>query len=212
MTASTTPGQTLRVVIVDDHPTVLDALERRLATHGAEVVATVGDGESALEVVARERPDVAILDLRHPGPSGIEILVELAARAPGTRLLVHTGAIDPSQKLQALAAGAAGVIEKGASLDEVVRAVNMVASGDRYVDGRLANHMLENPRTTSPLTEREIVVLRHLADGDSNNVIAAQLHIAPSTVRAHLRNAMRKLGSHTRTQAVATALRRSLFS
>ena len=203
----------MSVVIVDDHPAILDSLGRYLESQGIAVLGTAGDGTTAVELIERLRPTVAIIDLRLPGLSGLEAVLRVRQRAPETRLLVYTGVGDNDLVYQSLSAGALGVIQKDASLLELLRAIDIVAAGKPYIDGRLASFMLEGSRSASPqLTARELDVLRLLAEGNSNEAIAAELHIAPDTVRAHLRKAMRKLGSRTRTEAVATALRRSVIS
>ena len=215
--ATTIPGRhaaasgAITVVIVDDHPAILDSVGRYLESQGIDVLGTAADGSTGVELIEQLRPKVAILDLRLPGLSGLEAVLRLRQRVPETRLLLYTGAGDNELVYQSLSAGALGVIQKDASLLELVRAVDIVADDKPYIDGRLASFMLSGP-SAPLLTARELDVLRLLAEGNSNEAIAAELHIAPDTVRAHLRKAMRKLGSRTRTQAVATALRRSVIT
>lgn len=207
------PPGAVTVVIVDDHPAILDSVGRYLQSQGIAVLGTAADGSTGVALIEKLRPQVAILDLRLPGLSGLEAVLQLRQRVPETRLLVYTGAGDNELVYQSLSAGALGVIQKDASLLELVRSVEIVASGKPYIDGRLASFMLSGSSSAAPLlTARELDVLRLLAEGNSNEAIAAELHIAPDTVRAHLRKAMRKLGSRTRTQAVATALRRSVIT
>ncbi len=203
---------TVTVTIADDHPAVLDAVSRFLEHQGIEVLGTAADGEAALREIERLRPMVAIVDLRMPGFSGGEIIRRARAAAPDTAILVYTGLIDHATIGDALDAGANGVIEKDASMLELVRAVRLVAAGRSYVDASLASALLQGSGFAAGLTTRELEVLRLLSDGNSNESIAKSLHIAPDTVRAHVRKAMAKLGSTTRTQAVATALRQSLIS
>lgn len=200
------------VTIADDHPAVLDAVSRFLERNGISVLGTAADGEDALRELERLRPMVAIVDLRMPGFSGGEIIRRARAVAPDTAILVYTGLIDHATIGDALDAGAHGVIEKDASLLELVRAVRLVAAGRSYIDASLASSLLQGSGLAAGLTARELEVLRLLADGSSNESISKALHIAPDTVRAHVRKAMAKLGSTTRTQAVATALRQSLIS
>jgi DNA-binding NarL/FixJ family response regulator len=185
---------------------------RFLERQGIDVVGTAGDGEEALRLIEQLLPRVAIIDLRMPGFSGAEIIRRARMSAPETALLVYTGLIDHATITDALEAGAHGVIQKDASLLELVRAVRLVAGGRTYIDASLASTLLRGTGVVAALTARELEVLRLLADGNSNEAIARELHIAPDTVRAHVRKAMAKLGSSTRTQAVATALRQSLIS
>jgi len=206
------PVGTITVTVADDHPAVLDAVSRFLDQNGVDVLGIADDGEEALRELERLRPAVAILDLRMPGFTGGEIIRRARAVAPDTALLVYTGLVDQETIVDALAAGADGVIEKDASMLELVRAVRLVAAGRSYVDASLAASVLQGGSFSVGLTTRELEVLRLLADGNSNESIARELHIAPDTVRAHVRKAMAKLSASTRTQAVATALRKSLIS
>lgn len=208
-----TPGPArVTGVLADDHPAVLDAVSRFLEQQGIEIVATASDGDEAVQAIERLRPRIAIIDLRMPGFSGAEIIRRVRTSAPETYLLVYTGLADHGAIADAMDAGAHGVIQKDAPLSELVRAVRLVAGGRTYIDASLASSLLRGGILPSSLTTRELEVLRLLADGYSNEAIAGQLHIAPDTVRAHVRKAMAKLHSSTRTQAVATALRQSLIS
>jgi DNA-binding NarL/FixJ family response regulator len=176
------------------------------------VLGAAADGESAVSLCEKLEPSVALVDLRMPGLSGLAVLERLRHRVPGTKLLVYTGIPDQTLVTHALEAGAHGVIQKDASLVELVRAVRTVAQDRPYIDAALANLILEGGGIVEPrLTRREIEVLQLLANGDSNETIASTLHIAPDTVRTHLRKAMTKLRCSTRTQAVATAMRQSLI-
>jgi DNA-binding NarL/FixJ family response regulator len=201
------------VVIADDHPAIVDSVGRYLELNGIAVLATAAEGESAVTLCEKLRPAVALIDLRMPGLSGLAAVERLRVQVPDTKLLVYTGVGDQTLVAHALEAGAHGVIQKDASLVELVRAVRTVADGKAYIDAALANMMLEGGGVLEArLTRREIEVLQLLANGSSNETIASTLHIAPDTVRTHLRKAMTKLRCSTRTQAVATALRQSLIS
>ena len=201
------------VVIADDHPAIVDSVGRYLELNRIAVLGTAGDGDGAVAVCEELKPAVALIDLRMPGLSGLGALERLRVRVPDTKLLVYTGLGDQTLVAHALEAGAHGVIQKDASLVELVRAVRIVATGKPYIDAALANLMLEDRGVVEArLTRREIEVLQLLADGSSNETIASALHIAPDTVRTHLRKAMTKLRCSTRTQAVATAMRQSLIS
>jgi DNA-binding NarL/FixJ family response regulator len=157
---------------------------------------------------------VAILDLRMPGMSGIEVARQVARSAPDTAIILYTAFGDRALLTEALDAGARGFVLKEAPLAEVVRAVELVASGRTYVDPVLAGVLSSSAATErmTSLTQRERDVLRLLADGMSNEEIGKTLFISPETVRTHVRKAMAKLDADTRTQAVATALRQSLIA
>ena len=201
------------VIIADDHPAIVDSVGRYLELNGISVLATATNGDSAVTLCEKLRPTVALIDLRMPGLSGLAAIERLRVQVPDTKLLVYTGVGDQTLVAHALEGGAHGVIQKDASLVELIRAVRTVAEGKPYIDAALATLMLESGGVLEArLTRREIEVLQLLANGSSNEAIASTLHIAPDTVRTHLRKAMSKLRCSTRTQAVATALRQSLIS
>jgi DNA-binding NarL/FixJ family response regulator len=185
-----------------------------LSEHGIEIAGRARDGNDAMEQVELRKPTVAILDLRMPGMSGIDVARHAAKVAPETAVILYTAFGDRALLTEALDAGARGFVLKEAPLAEVVRAVELVASGRTYVDPVLAGVLSSSAATdkTLNLTQRERDVLRLLADGMSNEEIGKSLFISPETVRTHVRKAMAKLDADTRTQAVATALRQSLIA
>ena len=211
MTNSDAPTTCL---VADDHPAVVEAVSDVLAEHGIEVVGRARDGREALELIEEAKPDVALLDLRMPGLSGIEVARLVGKSAPDTAVILYTAFGDRALLTEAMDAGARGFVLKEAPLAEVVRAVELVAAGRTYVDPVLAGVLSSSAATEkmSTLTQRERDVLRLLADGMSNDEIGKELFISPETVRTHVRKAMAKLDADTRTQAVATALRQSLIA
>jgi DNA-binding NarL/FixJ family response regulator len=202
------------VLVADDHPAVVEAVADVLSEHGIEVAGRARDGNDALEQIELRKPTVAILDLRMPGQSGIEVARHVARSAPDTSVILYTAFGDRALLTEALDAGARGFVLKEAPLAEVVRAVELVASGRTYVDPVLAGVLSSSAATDKRLnlTQRERDVLRLLADGMTNEEIGKNLFISPETVRTHVRKAMAKLDADTRTQAVATALRQSLIA
>ena len=202
------------VLVADDHPAVVEAVADMLSEHGVEIAGRARDGNDALEQIELRKPSVAILDLRMPGQSGIDVARHVAKSTPETAVILYTAFGDRALLTEALDAGARGFVLKEAPLAEVVRAVELVASGRTYVDPVLAGVLSSSAATdkTLNLTPRERDVLRHLADGLSNDEIGKLLFISPETVRTHIRKAMTKLDADTRTQAVATALRQSLIA
>jgi DNA-binding NarL/FixJ family response regulator len=202
------------VLVADDHPAVVEAVADVLSEHGIEVAGRARDGNDAVEQIELRKPTVAILDLRMPGQSGIDVARHIAKSAPGTAVILYTAFGDRALLTEALDAGARGFVLKEAPLAEVVRAVELVASGRTYVDPVLAGVLSSSAATDKRLnlTQREREVLRLLADGMSNEEIGKNLFISPETVRTHVRKAMAKLDADTRTQAVATALRQSLIA
>jgi DNA-binding NarL/FixJ family response regulator len=200
-------------VIADDHPPVLQFLSRYLSSNGVTVTASTRDGDEALQKIEQTRPTVAILDARMPYRSGLEVLKEISARGLQTRVILYTGFGDDALLSDALDAGVCGMLDKDAPVDDLVRAIQVVAGGGTYLDPTAAAALIANRRDhTRPLTQREREVLRLLADGMSNEQMGAELFISPQTVRTHVQKAMAKLGAQTRVQAVATALRESLIS
>ena len=201
-------------LIADDHPAVVEAVADVLTENGIEVAGRARDGREAIERIEETKPQVALLDLRMPGLSGIEVARQLTRSAPETSVILYTAFGDRALLTEAMDAGARGFVLKEAPLAEVVRAVELVAAGRTYVDPVLAGVLSSSAATEkmSKLTQRERDVLRLLADGLSNEEIGKALFISPETVRTHVRKAMAKLDADTRTQAVATALRQSLIA
>jgi DNA-binding NarL/FixJ family response regulator len=204
----------IRCVIADDHPPIVDAISRVLAAHGIDIVGTAGNGLDALDVMKREAPAVALIDVRMPGISGMDVARRAVKEAPGSAICLYTGHSERSLLLEAIDLGVRGFVLKEAPLVDLIRAVETVAVGGTYVDPVLAG-ILTSPDATKKLTmltAREREVLRLLADGMRNEEIGRRLSISPDTVRAHVRKAMERLNADTRTEAVATALRQSLIS
>jgi DNA-binding NarL/FixJ family response regulator len=205
---------TITCVIADDHPPVVQFLSRYLSSNGITVTASTSDGDEALRKIELTRPTVAVLDARMPRRSGIDVLKELAAKGSSTRVILYTGYGDDALLSEALDAGVGGMLDKDAPLDDLVRAIRVVADGGTYVDPAAAAALIDQRRRARGrvLTQREREVLRLLADGMTNEAMGAELSISPQTVRTHLQKAMEKLGAQTRVQAVATALREGLIA
>jgi len=189
---------------------MLSAVAGLLELHGFQVVASVADGRAAVAAIAAEQPDVALLDVRMPHLTGIEV----ARAVPETKVVLYTGFGDRALLAEAFNAGVRGFVLKEAPVHDLVTAIERVAAGGTYVDPVLAGAILGAATESElpALTARERDVLALLADGLSNEGVGAQLGISAETVRTHLRKAMAKLEADTRTQAVATALRQSLIS
>jgi DNA-binding NarL/FixJ family response regulator len=208
------PSRT-RVVVADDHPAILEAISLSFKTHEElELVGRARDGQRALRLIAQTAPEVAVLDIRMPGLTGIEIARRLRSTGSKTNVILYTGEADRALLLEALDAGARGFLLKEAPLDDLIRAVRIVAEGGTYVDPALADSLTgpDAAARLTILTPREREILQLLADGMRNEQVARVLSISPLTVRTHVNNAMRRLESDTRTQAVAQALRQSLIS
>jgi DNA-binding NarL/FixJ family response regulator len=193
---------------------MIEAVCDVLEDNGIEVVGRARDGEEALAKVETRKPTVALVDLRMPRLSGIELARRARRSAPETAVILYTAHGERALLTEALDAGARGFLLKEAPLSDLVRAVEMVAAGQTYVDPGLAGVLASSDAAAKAtrLTQRERDVLRLLADGLSNEEIGKRLFISPETVRTHVRKAMDKLDADTRTQAVATALRQSLIA
>ena len=200
--------------MADDHPAIVAGVSAALDENGISIVGTAQDGEEALAKIAARKPQVAVVDVRMPRVSGIDVVRRAASSTPETSAILYTAYGDPALLTEALDAGARGFVLKEAPLVDVVRAVALVAGGGTYVDPVLGGYLAsaQTAPTLPALTQRERDVLRLLADGHSNEEIGKRLFISPETVRTHVRKAMDKLNADTRTQAVATALRQSLIA
>ncbi|HEY8705451.1 MAG TPA: response regulator transcription factor [Gaiellaceae bacterium] len=206
-------SERITCVIADDHPAMLTAIADTLERSGIEIVGSASDGQEALAQIEAQQPRVALVDVRMPRLSGIEVAQKAATVAPNTSIIFYTAYGDRALLSEALDVGARGFVLKEAPLSDLVRAVERVAAGDAYVDPVLAGVLVSAQTEKIPsLTQREREVLRLLADGLSNEEIGKRLFISPETVRTHVRKAMAKLEADTRTQAVAKALRQSLIS
>jgi DNA-binding NarL/FixJ family response regulator len=203
----------LTCVVADDHPAMLTAVADILGRNGFEIVGRARDGAEAVSLIESTKPDVALVDVRMPRLSGIEVAARAAQVSPATAIVFYTAFGDRALLSEALDVGARGFVLKEAPLADLVRAVERVAAGEAYVDPVLAGVLVASQTERLPtLNQREREVLRLLADGHANDEIGKRLHISPETVRTHVRKAMAKLEADTRTQAVATALRQSIIS
>ena len=207
-------GTPLTCLVADDHPALVEAVVAVLTENDIEIVGRARDGQEALSKLEARRPQVALVDVRMPRLSGIELTRKAARSAPETAVILYTGYGERSLLMEALDAGARGFVLKEAPLADLLRAVKTVAAGGTYVDPVLAG-VLASPQAVDhlpALSRRERDVLRLLADGMSNEAIGKELFISPETVRTYVRKAMGKLDADTRTQAVAKALRHSLIA
>jgi DNA-binding NarL/FixJ family response regulator len=192
----------------------MQAVADVLTERGIEVVGRAKNGEEAMEIIKERKPTIALVDLRMPRVSGIEVARRARRASPDTNVILYTAFGERALLTEALDAGARGFLLKEAPLGDLVRAVETVAGGGVYVDPVLAGVFATGAMTDKlpALTQREREVLRLLADGLSNEEIGQRLFISAETVRTHVRKAMAKLDADTRTQAVATALRQSLIA
>jgi DNA-binding NarL/FixJ family response regulator len=203
------------VFIVDDHAFFRAGLRSLLAEHGFPVVGEAAAADAALPLIERRRPDVVIMDLSMPGMSGVEATRELLARVPKLVVLVVTVSSAEGDVLDALEAGASGYLLKESSPEEIVRAVEAAVEGETPLSPRVAGLIVHRARgragdldaSGAALTDREVEVLRLLADGLDNSEIALRLYLSPTTVKRHVSTIFAKTGVSNRVQAAIWAVR-----
>src|ERR671931_386453 len=199
-----------KLVIVDDHEALREGLVALLESHGLEVLGTAGNVASGIDLVDHGDPDVAIVDIRRPDSSGIELTRELLARRPGLGVILYTGDSDAELLYSGLDSGARGYALKAGSMAELVGAIERIAAGGSYVDPRL-DRILLSPRATAQvpqLSPREREIMHLMAEGRTAEAIANELNVSVETVRTHVRNVIRKLQARNRVHAIAIALER----
>jgi DNA-binding NarL/FixJ family response regulator len=210
---------TVRVLLVDDQALFREALATLLAVHeGVEVVGEAGDGDEALRKAAELAPAVVLMDLRMPVLDGIGATRRLRVEQPEVRVIALTTFDDDQDVFAALRAGAVGYLLKDVSSARLVEAVHAAARGESVLQPSVAAKVVARfaqlPDTEAearpqplvvPLSDRELGVLRLLADGRSNREIAAELFLAEGTVKNHVTNVLAKLGARDRTQAALRA-------
>jgi DNA-binding NarL/FixJ family response regulator len=210
-----------RVMVVDDHPMWRDAVARDLATAGLKVVATASNGEEALRRAAVARPNVAVVDLRLPTMTGVEVTRNLVRADPSVRVLVLSASGERDDVLAAVKAGATGYLVKSATREELLAAVLSVSAGDAvFTPGlaglvlgefrRLAEEPVPGDRDVPRLTPREYEILRMVAKCRSYRQIAEELTLSHRTVQNHVQNTMRKLQLHNRVELVRYAIEQGL--
>jgi NarL family two-component system response regulator LiaR len=206
----------MKIIVCDDQAVVRDGLEMLLSLEkDIEVVGTAQDGAEALELVARNPPDLVLMDLKMPGMNGIEATRRVRAEFPAVKVLVLTTYDDDEWVFDAIRAGASGYLLKDTPREEVVKAVRGTVEGRTFIDPAIAGKLVGQvaSRQTQPssllgdkLTERETDVLRLLAKGLNNADIAAQLHLSEGTVRNHVSAILEKLNVSDRTRAAVIAI------
>ena len=204
-------SEPITCLIVDDHEVVREGLRLSLSrSENIRVVGEAADGEAAVTLARRRKPNVVILDVRMPGMDGLAAAKEITSEIPETAVLMFTAFAERSLLTRGLESGAKGYILKEAPHQTIVRAIQKVADGDGYVDPALMPAFLTKERENM-LTAREREILQLLADGMSNADVAAKLFISQETVKSHVRHILTKLEADTRTHAVAIALREAII-
>jgi len=212
--------ETIRVLIADDHPVFRYGLRSLLANDPA--IEVVGEAESAagiLRDVDRLLPDVVLLDIRLPGPTGIDVARELRRSHPRIKVLVLTAYDDDEYLMGALQAGVYGYLLKNASHEVLTSAIRQVHAGQRLLTSEQASKILEQfeelarkqARKESELTDVELKILEHLARGDTYNEMSKHLYLSEPSIKRKIQDILTKMGASSRTQAVAEAIRRGLI-
>jgi DNA-binding NarL/FixJ family response regulator len=214
----------IRVLICDDQTVVREGLAAILGTEPEiEVVGLVGNGLEALEMMARARPDIVLMDLQMPVMNGVQTTRRLRRDHPQVYVLILTTYADDAWLFDAIEAGASGYLLKDTRRDDLVAAVKGTAAGKSFLDPAVAGKVMQQaairPAETQQaeekaeaFTERELQILQMVALGDSNPEIAAKLHLAPGTVRNYVSTILAKLGVSDRTQAAVVAVRSGLVA
>jgi DNA-binding NarL/FixJ family response regulator len=208
----------LRVLLVDDHDLFRSGLRNLLQERGVQIVGEASSGNEALRIVRENAPDVVVMDLNMPGMGGVEATRRIAQIAPLTRVLVLTVSDQDADVLNAILAGACGYLMKDASIDDLIRGISSASIGESLISPHIAAKVLQRVRANtaapeaeatirSELSEREIEVLKLIANGKDNAMIAGELHISPKTVKNHISNILMKLQIDNRIQAAVYAVR-----
>jgi DNA-binding NarL/FixJ family response regulator len=210
-------GDRLRVLLVDDHDLFRTGLRNLLEEQGVQVVGEAAGGTDALRIVREIAPDVVVMDLNMPGMSGVEATREITSIAPLTRVVVLTISDQDDDVMDAIVAGACGYLVKDSSIEELMRGINAASVGESLISPPIASKVLQRMRAVTldqgaekiraELSERELDVLRLIANGKDNSEIAEALHISPKTVKNHISNILMKLQIENRIQAAVYAVR-----
>ena len=201
----------IKILTVDDHPILREGIASII--HGENDMIMIGEastGREAIELFKSKRPDVTLMDLQMPDLNGIDAIAGIRQEQPQARIIVLTTYEGDVLARRALKAGATGYLLKDLIRTELLQAIRVVYAGRRYIPQKIAAELAEH-YAEDDLSEREIEVLRQVARGASNKIIASHLSISEATVKAHLQNIMLKLGASDRTHAVNIATTRGFL-
>ena len=213
MTQGADSAGTVRLLLADDHRMVRQSMRRSMEDAGFDVVGEASDGQEAVQLAGELRPDVVLMDVSMPVLDGIEATRQLRAGYARTQVVMLTMHADADVVRRALRAGAVGYLTKDCTIDEVVDAVRLAASGDGAVSAGLAAAMLREagPAAETSVSAREIEVLQLIAEGAAPPEVAERLFISVKTVKNHLSSIYEKLEARDRTQAVLKGLRMGII-
>jgi DNA-binding NarL/FixJ family response regulator len=208
----------LRVLVVDDHDLFRTGLRNLLEEEGVNVVGEAENGENAIRLASDLAPDVVIMDLNMPGAGGVETTRRLSSLAPLSRVVVLTISADDDDVMNAVMAGACGYLLKDSSIQELIAGIRAASEGESLISPQIAAKVLQRLRAQSKdadaaetiraeLSDRELEVLKLIANGKDNAQIARELFISPKTVKNHISNILMKLQIENRIQAAVYAVR-----
>jgi len=201
----------IRIMTVDDHPLLREGIAAVLHDEPDMVlVAEATNGDDAIRSFRQYRPDVTLMDIQMPGINGIEAMTAIRTEFPSARFIVLTTYQGDVQALRALKAGASGYLLKSMLRKELLETIRIVDSGKRRIPPEVAAELADHVADDA-LSEREVEILRRVASGNSNKLIAAQLDISEATVKGHMKNILSKLGANDRTHAVTIAIKRGII-
>ncbi len=204
--------EAIRVLVVEDHHVVRQGLVALLnVVDGLEVVGEAADGVEAIAQYRKHQPDIALIDLRLPRLSGVEVIQRIRMETPGSRFIVLTTYDGDEDIYRALQAGARAYLLKGMTTDELIATIRTVHAGKSHIPPAIAQRLAER-MGTEELTPRESDVLEEIVHGKSNKEIATELDISEATVKTHINSLLGKLGVTDRTQAATAALQRGLVT
>lgn len=204
-------SEQIRVFSVDDHPLLREGISALINNQpDMTLVAEASNGAEAVKLFKQHVPDVTLLDLRLPDMSGIDILIAIRSEFPEARVIILTTFEGDVEIHRALQAGARGYLLKNMPPSELLDVIRQVHAGKKRIPPAIASQLAEHMSDES-LTEREVEVLRLVADGNKNRDIAKKLFISEETVKVHIKHIMEKLGATDRTQAVAIGVRRGII-
>jgi DNA-binding NarL/FixJ family response regulator len=212
------PAESLRVLLVDDHDLFRTGLRNLLEEQNVQVIGEAADGTQAIRMVRELAPDVVVMDLNMPGMTGVEATRQVTNQAPLTRVVVLTISDQDEDVMNAILAGACGYLMKDSSIQDLMQGIRAAAVGESLISPHIAAKVLQRMRATSTneqdaktiraeLSDREIEVLKLIANGKDNAQIAGELHISPKTVKNHISNILMKLQIDNRIQAAVYAVR-----
>src|SRR4051812_32022327 len=200
----------IRIMVIDDQAVVRQGFVSLIKTvPDMEIVGEGSNGQEAVDLFRRLRPDITLMDLRMPGVSGAEAIKQIRGEFPAARIIVLTTFDGDEDIYRAVQAGAQGYLLKDMFFEELEAAIRKVHAGARLIPGSVAERLAAR-MSSSELTGRELEVLRHIVDGKSNKEIGNALNISEATVKSHINNILSKLGVSDRTQAATTALQRGI--